>query len=386
MIDYLTIDLPCHTLLFEVIILLIILSNIWILRCTGRHTAPSGFPKVSILVPARNEERNIAACVHSLLAQEYSNFEVLVLDDQSSDSTAAILKEIAVANPKLRLLNGDPPPEGWVGKNWACAQLADSAQGDFFYFTDADTVHQPWAVRTAATMLLSERADLLTGFPAQRMDSWGERLIVPFFLWAFFSFTPLALAYRLRLPWLSNAVGQFMVFRREAYVAIGGHRKTADSITEDLRLAQRTKAHGLRWRVINAAELLSCRMYAGFAEAWEGFSKNLFAAFGFRLLPYLFVFVWLAVLFYLPPGLLLGYAAGAVSQGSPLVWLLCIALALLIWLLPYRQLRLPLYLAFLYPLTLFVNELVALRSLWASLRGTLSWKGRQFAPQRWRWV
>ncbi|MEJ5203265.1 MAG: glycosyltransferase [Anaerolineales bacterium] len=386
MIDYLTIDLPCHTLLFEVIILLIILSNIWILRCTGRHTAPSGFPKVSILVPARNEERNIAACVHSLLAQEYPNFEVLVFDDQSSDSTAAILKEIAAANPKLRLLNGDPPPEGWVGKNWACAQLADSAQGDIFYFTDADTVHQPWAVRTAATVLLSERADLLTGFPAQRMDSWGERLIVPFFLWAFFSFTPLALAYRLRLPWLSNAVGQFMVFRREAYVAIGGHRKTADSITEDLRLAQRMKAHGLRWRVINAAGLLSCRMYAGFAEAWEGFSKNLFAAFGFRLLPYLFVFVWLAVLFYLPPGLLLGYAAGAVSQGSPLVWLLCIALALLIWLLPYRQLRLPLYLAFLYPLTLFVNELVALRSLWASLRGALSWKGRQFAPQRWRWV
>jgi len=386
MIAYLTTDLPRHILIFEIVILLIILSNIWTLKRTGRHIALLNFPKVSILVPARNEERNIAACVHSLLAQDYPDFEVLVLNDQSSDSTVAILEQIAALNPKLKVLNGSPPPEGWVGKSWACVQLAEAAQGKVFYFTDADTVHQPQAVRRAVSVLINGQADLLTGFPGQRMHTWGEKLIVPFFLWSFFSFTPLALAYRLRLPWLSNAVGQFMVFRREAYLAVGGHRKTADSIVEDLLLAQHVKAHGLRWRVINATNLLSCRMYLNFKEALEGLSKNLFAAFGFRLLPFLFIFLWLAVLFWLPPVLLLGCTVGWVFEGSLALWVFCILIAVLIWLLPYHQLRFPVYLAFLYPVTLLFNEWIALRSLWMSLSGKLSWKGRRFKRPRWRWV
>jgi chlorobactene glucosyltransferase len=385
MVEYLSHTLIIHLLIFQTIILLVILSNMWILHRAKKHTPPGVLPMVSILVPARNEERNIANCVHSLLAQDYPFFEVIVYDDQSTDATRSILEQITVERPKLKVMEGIPLPEGRLGKNWACVQLARQAQGDLLLFTDADTMHQPQALRRIVTAMLGEKADLLTGFPRQEMHTWGERLLVPFFSWALYCFNSLGLAYGLRVPVLSSAVGQMMLFRREAYQVIGGHERVADSIIDDLMLARQIKSAGLRWRFMNLTDLVSCRMYQGSREAFDGFSKNLFAAFDFHLFFFYFAFFWLAILFLEPLFIL----ALSVSGKAPLARLdelaITIGLSLLLWLIPYLDLRIPFYLAFLYPLNLLEIEVVAFRSLRLTLTGQLSWKDRALSRQRWKW-
>jgi chlorobactene glucosyltransferase len=375
-----------HLIVFQAVLLLIVLSNQAILRRAGRHCAPRSWPRVSILVPARNEERNIERCVRALLAQDYPDLQVLVLDDRSTDQTGAILAEIARTETRLQVLAGQPLPAGWLGKNWACAQLAEQASGALLYFTDADTVHAPCALRAAVTALEGEDADLLTGLPQQVMRTWGERLIVPIFGWAFTCFTPLFLAYRLKLPSLSIAVGQMMLFRREAYRAVGGHCAVRAGIVEDMALAQQIKAHGYRWRMIDARSLVRCRMYDSGRAAYAGLGKNLFAAFGSRLIPYLFVWIWLAILFLKPPALLALSLLGLASYAH--LWLLvcCIGTALALWLIVYRHLGHPAYLALLYPITLVAVEWVALSSLWLTLTGRLKWKGRTLIRPQWKWL
>jgi chlorobactene glucosyltransferase len=385
MVEYFTRDLVLHLIIFQAVILLVILGNVWVLHRARHHTLPFVFPKVSILVPARDEQKNIKACILSLLAQDYPSFEVLALDDQSNDLTLSILEQIASSHPGLKVLAGRPLPEGWMGKSWACAQLSRQASGDLLFFTDADTHHQPLMLRTIVTALLGEGADLLTGFPRQEVHSWGERLLVPFFSWVSFCFTPLGLAYRLRLPVLSNAVGQMMLFRRPAYDRIGGHERVGSSIIEDLLLARRIKAAGLRWRVLHGTDLVACRMYSGSWEAYDGFSKNLFAAFDFRLVSYLFSFLWLAVMFWEPLVILALFVLGRAPHARGDQLAICIGFSVLLWLIPYWELGVPIYLAPLYPLTLLANEVVAFRSLYLSLAGRLIWKGRPLARPRWKW-
>jgi chlorobactene glucosyltransferase len=386
MVDYFTHELIVHLIFFHILVLVVIMSNVLILHRTRRHAPPLKAPKVSILVPARNEEKNIVGCIQSLLAQDYPDFEVLALDDDSSDGTLVLLEELARSQPRLKVLAGSPPPADLLGKNWACTQLAQAARGELLFFTDADTQHQPQTLRAIVSAMLGEQADLLTGFPRQELRTWTERLLVPFFSWAVLCFNPLWLTYKLRLPALSTAVGQMMVFRREAYQAIGGHARAGSSIVDDLVLAQSIKAAGLRWRVMNVTDLITCRMYHEWNEAFDGFTKNFFAAFGFRLLPYLFVFTWLAAMF-LEPLIILALLASGHAPGARLIELLaCIGLSLVVWLIPYLALRLPPGLALLYPLTILANEVVAFRSLRLSLSGRLTWKGRRLPRQRWRWV
>lgn len=384
MTHYLEQDLVAHLAAFQAVLLLVVLSNVCILRRAARHGSPQSWARVSVLVPARDEEGNIARCVGSLLAQDYADLEVLVLDDQSSDGTRAVLEAMARADGRLRIIAGQALPEGWLGKAWACAQLAANAEGELLYFTDADTVHQPQALRAAVAALEGTRADLLTGFPRQIVHTWGEKLIVPFFSWACYCFVPLALAYRLGLPALSFAIGQMLLFRRAAYEAIGGHAAIRGSVVDDLALARTIKAAGYRWRVLDATALVSCRMYRSGQEAYAGLSKNLFAAAGCRVIPYLFVSLWLLVLFLYPP-ILLGLRADGLATGAPVALTsACIILALAVWLIPYRALRLPAWLAALYPLVVAVSALVALRSLWLTANGRLIWKGRQLKRLAWR--
>jgi len=341
---------------------------------------------VSILVPARNEEKNIARCVQSLLALDYPSFEVLVLDDQSSDNTKSILEKLSRTHSILKVLDGDLPPENQVGKNWACSQLASKAQGELLFFTDADTFHRPETLKTIVTVLVGEQADLLTGFPHQEVRTWGERLLVPFFSWALLCFNPLALAYKLRLPALSSAIGQMMLFRREAYLMIGGHDGISSSIVDDLMLARKIKSYGLRWRVIYIADLISCRMYRNSRETFNGFAKNLFAAFDFRLLPFLFIFLWLAVLFLGPLIILMFMIFGQIPHIQASNLFICIGLSIILWLLPYIYLGIPYSLVLLYPVTILAIELVAFTSLRNSLIGNLSWKDRKIPKTHWKWI
>jgi chlorobactene glucosyltransferase len=386
MADYFTHGIIVSFIYFQAVVLIIVLSNIILLHRGRSQNEAMNYPSVSILVPARDEEKRISACIQSLLGQDYPTYEIIVLDDQSSDDTAGILQRIGIDYPRLKILAGTPPPQGFTGKNWACAQLIQHAQGELLLFTDADTIFQPQALKEVVRAMLEEQADLITGYPRQLMESWGERLLVPFFLWAVVCFTPLWLAYRLRIPSLSNAVGQMMLFRRKAYQKVGGHAALGEVIVEDIALARNIKRAGLRWRVVNITDLISCRMYLGSQEAFTGFAKNLFATFDFRLGEFLFVYLWLGALFLEPLIILAFKLFGIAPSASYFELSICIGLSVLMWCIPYCELKLPLILGLIYPITIIANEGAALKSLVFSLSGRLSWKGRPIPRPKWKWL
>jgi chlorobactene glucosyltransferase len=361
----------------------IALLNALALHRLGQYPAPARFPRVSILVPARNEERTIEACVRSLLAEDYPDFEVIVLDDGSGDSMPRILQGLAGQEPRLRVIAGAPVPEGWLGKHWACHQLAQAAGSALLLFTDADTRHAPSAVSEAVAALHAEKLDLLSAIPLEETRTLGEKLLVLPLLWSMMSFFPLPIAYWLRIPWLVVANGQFMLFERRAYQAIGGHAAVRDDVLDDVALAKLIVKKGLRFRLLDGTRHLRCRMYGSFGEAWAGFTKNLYAVFGNSVLLTLFVWCWLAVVHLEPLAVLaadtLGQRLGALRPDAALA---AVVLALGAWVACYARLGAPVRAAFLYPMSVALYAVLALSSMWAHIRGRARWKGRPVRVRR----
>jgi len=245
-------------------------------------TAPPLFP-TSILIPARNEAAHIGATVQSLLAQDYPALHIAVLDDRSEDGTGKMATFAAAGALNFNLSCGQPLPEGWAGKNWACHQLAQAACGEVLIFTDADVRWQPGSVAAAVAALDAEGADLLSIWPTQITVSWVERLVVPLMALAIEAYLPIALVHRTPYPLAAAANGQCLVFRRSAYRQIGGHAAVRGDIVEDVRLAQNAKAAGLHLHMADAAGLLTCRMYCGGRETIDGYTKNILAGHGNRV-------------------------------------------------------------------------------------------------------
>jgi chlorobactene glucosyltransferase len=371
---------------FVACLVLIALSNWRVLRRLERCRLPMRRPRVSVLVPARNEEARIADCVRSLLAQEYPDFEVVVLNDHSTDRTEEILGDLDSGRARLRVLAGADLPPGWLGKHWACQQLAEASNGELLLFTDADTRHGPRSILHGVAALEAEEADLLTAIPYEETVTWSERLVMPLMPWAILTFLPLTIAYR--RPWraLSAAVGQYMLFRRSAYDRIGGHRAVRSDPVDDIALARRIKAEGLRWRLADATHNVRCRMYQNAGQVFQGLSKNLFAALGQRLLFFIGVWAWLAIVFLLPVAVLiaamLGVPVPKVDAGIALVG---VALGLASWGICHLRFGFPLRMTPLYPVTILLALYIAVRSVVLALRGRATWKGRTLAQHPVRW-
>ena len=375
-------------LAFQVVVLCIVLSNAAVLLRPPRDRRLSVPPLVSILVPARNEARNVCTCVRSLLAQRYPRLELLVLDDRSEDETRALLEAEQGHDPRLVILAGAEPPPGWTGKNWACHQLSLAARGDVLLFADADTeFFDRDAVGAIVGAMEASRADLLSGLPRQVLGTLGETLLVPLFYWSFLSFTPLAAGLVWRRPAFTRAVGQLMTFRAEAYHAVDGHAAIRESVVDDLALARRVARAGLACRILDATGIVRCRMYRSGREAYVGFRKNLFAAFGYAIVPFVFVWGWLAYTHLAPIALLaLRPALPAGARVEPALLAASVALALIHWLFVYTRLKLPVWPALLYPLTIVAFLAVAVGSFSSTLRRRGSWKGRALDPRPTRWI
>ena len=378
-------------LVFLSALLIIAASNWRALQLLDQQAAksshPIGTPNVSVLIPARNEAANILPMVESILKQDYPNFQILVLDDNSEDETGLILAELANLNSRVCFLQGQPLPEGWMGKQWACHQLAQAATGELLLFTDADTRHSPQTLSNAIAVLLAERTDLLTALPHQEMLTWGERLIVPLLYWSFMVFIPLSLAYRIKIPALSMAIGQFILIRRQALEQIGGFEAIRKNAADDLSLVRRVKAQGLRWKVIDGGMDIRCRMYTNFEQAREGISKNLFAVFDYRILPFIFVWLWLGLVFIGPLVVLAaGALSGLVSQISLLLAGIAVLEAFLLWLIVVRRFRFPIRVAMFYPFNILTAIVLALRAVILNIQGKATWKGRRLARQDFHWL
>jgi cellulose synthase/poly-beta-1,6-N-acetylglucosamine synthase-like glycosyltransferase len=225
--------------------------------------------RVSVLIPARDEAATIAACLAGVDAAT----EVLVLDDSSTDRTAAI-----AAAHGARVISGRPLPPGWLGKPYACAQLAAAATGEVLVFLDADVRLTPGAIDAAVALLESHGLDLISPHPRQEAETVSERLVQPLLQWSILTFLPVRLAERSSHPSLSAANGQFLVVRRDAYERAGGH--VADSVLDDLALVRAVKRSGGRAALVDGTALASCRMYAGWPDLRDGYAKSLWAAFG----------------------------------------------------------------------------------------------------------
>jgi chlorobactene glucosyltransferase len=255
-------------------------------------------PHVSVLIPARNEATVIGPTVKSWLNQTYPNFELIILDDHSTDGTARIAQAEAQQDSRVQVITGQTLPAGWLGKNWACHQLAQAATGEWLIFADADVRWSPEALAALVVEMERTQADLLTIWPTQHTHTWGERLVVPLMALVILAYLPLPLVHHTPWPAFAAANGQCLAFRRRAYQTIGGHAALRDNVLEDVNFARRIKAQGLRLRMADGAGLVSCRMYPDWPAVRDGFAKNILAGYGHSVffLVLAAVFHWLVFL------------------------------------------------------------------------------------------
>ena len=241
---------------------------------------PSAFPKVSILIPARNEESVIGKLLGGLQQLDYPDFEVIVCDDHSSDNTEDILNWIAGDDDRIHWFLGEKLPDDWLGKNFACHQLAQKATGKYLIFLDADVELSKDAISKAMAFFQENRLSLLSVFPQQRMESFAEKLTVPVMNWILQSLLPMILVQKTRFSSLSAANGQFMIFDADNYRNHQWHSKVRNQNVEDIRLARMVKTEGLKIAVLLGDEDVFCRMYSHLDEAIQGFSRNMHEYFG----------------------------------------------------------------------------------------------------------
>jgi chlorobactene glucosyltransferase len=341
-------------------------------------------PPVSVVIPARNEASTIETVVRSVLASSYTRLELIVVDDRSTDGTAAIVERLAAQDPRLRLVQGAPLPDGWYGKPWACVQGARAATHVLLLFTDADTRHEPELLGRAVGVLALERADLVTVCPHQRCVTFWERLIMPQ-IWLL-----LGLRYhprrvnRARRERDVIANGQFILTTREAYEAVGTHAAVRREVAEDLALAQAYLGRGRRLHFAFAERLMETRMYPGLPQLVEGWSKNVYLGGrrSFRHEPVLQALVPLMLLaalgFWLvPPALLLARGAGLNIGSLAGAALLATGLSVVFWSLISYGMKIPSLYGVGYPLGAVMALYIVARSTWRGAR-RVEWRGRVY--------
>jgi chlorobactene glucosyltransferase len=234
-------------------------------------------PFISVLIPARDEEANIETCLKSLQRQDYPNFEVLVLDDNSSDNTASIVERIAATDSRIQLIKGKPLPEGWAGKPFACYQLAQKAKGSWLLFVDADTIHAPQMLRSMLALAIELRPSMLSGLPRQLGASLPQKVAIPVLYFVILSWLPLWWLQHSKQPKISLAIGQFLLFPKEEYWRIGGHEAVKSRVLEDVWLGIEVTRHGGRHLAVDLSPVVSCRMYRSLGAMWDGFTRWIYS-------------------------------------------------------------------------------------------------------------
>ena len=278
---------------------------------------------VSVLVPARNEEdRVLTECIHSLLAQDYERFEVIAVDDRSTDATGAMLDALARTDERLRVIKGQELPDGWLGKPYAMHQAMYHARGEWILATDADMIFDRAALSTAVSHARKNQADALTLIPRFEAESFWERVMIPTWLWVFLLFS---VFYRVSNPKSQGAAGfgGFILMRRDVLERAGGYQALRDEVMEDVRLAELLKRTGARVLIESAPNLVSTRMYRNFSEMWECSTKNWFSGMKFSLPFALSCVVSMYFFAVAPPFItlvsLIGLVAGAHQRLLPVV-------------------------------------------------------------------
>lgn len=350
--------------------------------------APPHLPTVAAIVPVRNEERNIDACLQSLMTQDYPRhrLRIIIVDDGSSDNSAAIIRRRAAADDRVRFIEAGMLPDGWTGKCHACWQGALAAESEWLCFIDADTIAQPALLGVAVAAALRKELDMLSLAPFQELTFFFDRLVVPLGLLGLAVTQDLA---RVNAPSsdAATANGQCILIRARSYFAVNGHASVQGEICEDAALTRRIKAARLRFALLGAERLIRTRMYGNLAELWEGLSKNVTETYGGPAATLAVALAaaligWTALL--LPAWALLttvrdhdflAIATAAVAVPASLaVFATAVALA--------RHLRIPFWYGLLCPLGCLMGAAIAVNGVLARALHRVAWKGRVYADPR----
>ncbi len=361
---------------------------------------PTNAPLISVCVPARNEERNIRLCVESILAQDYPNFEVIVLEDRSTDATPEVLHDLLMESgsllpkehtpagrPALHIILGSDLPTGWAGKPHALFQASAAARGEWLCFVDADTFLSPTTLSSSYAKAIEANADMFTIMTRQIMGSFWEKVVMPIVMTALsVGFSPRKVNDPKRKDAIAN--GQFILIKRAVYDAIGGHERIKDQIVEDKAISEQVKWNGYRLIVANGYAVAGTRMYTSLPEMWEGWTKNIYLGLSDRpslmLLGAFGAFILLVAALVLPLWPLLGLFW--YLQGGGWLALIVILQSLILWtIVIYARARvasgmgIPPRYAFTLPLGAAVFAAMMFTSAWKVLSGKgVVWKGRMY--------
>lgn len=348
------------------------LLNLTLVRRISAAAPATSSPSISVVIPARNEAAIIGRTVRALLASHYPDFEVIVVNDRSTDGTGDVLASIDDA--RLVAITGAEPPDGWLGKPWALHQGAARARGELLLFVDADVIYEPDALRAAANAFTSSGVELLSLFPRFEMETLAEKLAMPQLAITAFCVLPTWFANRTRIGALAIGGGPGNLLRRARYDEIGGHAALRDAVVDDVALARLVRRAGYRTEFVRADHLIHLRMYAGLRDIIEGFTKNMFAVFGRSVIGAVLALLAFAIGNVMP--FLLVFAAPPLGR---------IALATVIAIaatraLLFRSLRYGLVNAILgHPFMTTLWTYIFLRSIWITgVKRELRWRGRKY--------
>lgn len=329
---------------------------------------PDTTPLVSVCIPVRNEEKTIGHCLQTLIQQDYQNLEIWVLDDHSTDNSVFIISKHS--DPRITLIKGQPLPDGWTGKNWACHQLAQRANGTYLIFTDADNFYAPSAISKTVGWMQRLNLSLLSSFPQQITNTWSEKLVIPVIDMFVYSFLVLRFTYQLRYPAMAAANGQWLAFTHAGYKRIGGHISVKSHLVEDTELARRAKKKGEKILTTAGRSAIFGHMYHSWREVWHGFSKNIYGLLGYSFTGLILV-LFLLLSLYLVPWILFLFPSLVPLAVS------AIGLAAVQRFLLALKFRHPIVIStLLNPLGILAVMSIAVNSYKCYLSGSIGWKDR----------
>ena len=359
-----------------------ITNFLWLKKIPTKKNIPKS-KLVSILIPARNEADVIESTIKSIINQSYQNYELIILDDNSSDTTESIIQKHAKSNPKIELINGLSLPEGWLGKNWACHQLSEKAEGEYILFIDADTNLDKFILEDSVIALQKEKIDLLSLVPGRDTKLIADHAMKKIISWFIVCWLPMKLAIKLNAPFLSATFGQFMLFKKSPFNYIGGFEAIKDNPVDDFQLGRNIKKNLFKWMLYDAAFRITTRTYNTNKDLISGYSKNIFPAVGYSISIFVVIFLIL-ISFVLGSTIPIILFALGILQNQQLI-LLCISLLILLfisWGIVTIRFKYSIFTPFSFPLLISLILLLALRSFIDNVFYSSTWKGRSYRTDK----
>ena len=373
-------------LILAIISTAIAISNSFFLkRLIFKNTEIDNNIFVSVLIPARNEGDKISKCIESLISQTYRNLEIIILDDNSEDDTAQVVSDFEEIDHRIKLISGQELPLGWGGKNWACHQLSNQANGEYILFLDADTIVEADAIGAALGESVKNKVDLLTVIPKRPTNCILEMAMFPFMNWAIFSWLPIKIAHSFDNPYLSATFGQFMLFKKKSYVYVGGHKKVHNNAIDDFQLGRFIKKSGLKWMLFDGTDKVESMPYKNTLDALNGISRSVFPALNYSI-SVLFIFSGLLICLTFIPIMTIAYAliASPINGIHCLMSIFSLSIFLISWTLSCRRFKYPLFLVPFFPVSVGIMIFVAYHSMFSTVFNTTIWKKRNITAKRLR--